>query len=135
MDNLGDWIYILFILIAFITSVLKPKKRNQKVARPLTPAAAPLESPSDSSGRAWQEALSKRKNATVAPPPFPSASIADPYDHRIKSGTAQKKEIKTDACYQIDENAYSETEGTEMFQDFSDLRKAVITAEILARKF
>lgn len=135
MDNLGDWIYILFILIAFLTSVFKPKKRSQKAARPLTPAATPLESSSDSSYRSWQEAVLKRKNTGMAPSPLLSEPPADPYDHRIKSGTAAKKEIKTDACYRIDENAYSETEGTEMFRDSSELRKAVIAAEILARKF
>lgn len=135
MDNLGDWIYILFILIAFITSVLKPKKRLQKADRPLTPAYDPIEPASPVYAEKKPGELRETLRRTEIPSRIPPKRPAEFYKSHIKASDLPKKAIQTDSCYQLDENAYDECEETEVFRNNADLRKAIIAGEILGRKF
>lgn len=127
MDNLGVWVYIIFILIAVYSTYRKAKKQIKTASRPLTPAIEPIEEESDSE---YYDPVNEFDFQSFSTPAAPPKVDIPPKD---KFTRITIKPYEVDDIYQEHDPYNSDADN--YFENASDLRKAVITSEILARKF
>ena len=129
MEELGDWVYIILMVVVGISSLfssVKKKKKAQQMEMPTPVPSAPSE--------AWYPATPSvpNKKEKILPPPVPGQSKRQPLNAHLAYSdldTGTQSEI---LCTQEDEIAL--VNKLEL-SDPDTFRKAVIYAEILNRKY
>ena len=145
MDNIGDWIYIVFLIIAGVSGMIssaKKKKRSTEMPKPSVDDTFPKEHQEEKKSF-WdilqemqqqmeqehaepevlipEEKVSQKKRKT--PPPVPFFAEREHVTSSIEKETAiplsQKEENVQDSSY----------------RNIEELRKAIIYTEILNRKY
>ncbi|MEG1544066.1 MAG: hypothetical protein RR382_06015 [Tannerellaceae bacterium] len=156
MDNAGDWLYIVFLVVAGLSGLIgsgkKKKKQTEVLGQPgreITTEAEPAPE------KGFWEILQEMQQGEEAPKPAPRpVSVAPQPVRKAKQNTATAFLSEEDRIYKahvpeshipmlatpptIGRFAEEEQEGTDLdisFRDPADLRKAVIYAEILNRKY
>ena len=131
MDNLGDWIYIVFLIIAAVSGLFSSKNKKKRPTQVLgQPGHDTFPEENTSSGKGFWEILEEMQNPKPAkqpvatpPAPFPTAKkMTDrqsPVGNRIVVPPVEE------------ENSFTDIE----FDNAAELRKAVIYTEILNRKY
>lgn len=169
MDNLGDWLYIVLLVIAGASSLFSSGKKKKRSSKPSVPPQGDFipEEETPSSGNFWelfdeQPAQPARRTAPPAPAssPMPVPSRSSRAKNTSQPADRQKKKKKTaplsssaSSPFLKGENHFSnrvpeqsplriervEEEPGVMpentFSDVSELRRAIICAEILNRKY
>lgn len=145
MDNAGDWLYIVLMIVAAATSLIgsKNKKKRQSkeiLGQPGHEIVTPDDSPKEKGF--WEVLEEARKEFNPEPKPQETP--------KVKQKTKEKKQGRQPfltAENEIRKSAISthpsllsegeETQGLEdiEFKNAADLRKAVIYSEILNRKY
>ena len=141
MDNVGDWIYIVFLIVAAISGLFSSKKKKKRPTQVLgQPGHDTYPEENTSSGKGFWEILEEA--TTPQKPEAPTAPI-----HKKKKKTpASKPFLSTEQEIQKSkvsssqpmnfpiEEEHSMLEDIE-FNNAEELRKAVIYSEILNRKY
>ena len=128
MEELGDWVYIILMVVVGISSLISSankKKRQQQMQMP-----SPVSEPSEEYEMPYPTPSVPKKKEKILPPPVPGQSKRQPYGaHVTYSDSGTQTEILRS---QEDENTLiNELELT----DPDSFRKAVIYTEILKRKY
>ncbi|MDR1747118.1 MAG: hypothetical protein LBR49_07600 [Tannerella sp.] len=135
MDKYGDWVYYLIFLAITIVSLLKNadrKKRREAEEMTLPPPVPQMQAPPPPPA----PMMDRRKRAVTAPPPAPGRARkektypsfgTDEGVRILASGQSETMEL-TD----LKEATYAD--GLSL-TDTDTLRKAIIYAEILERKY
>lgn len=141
MDNVGDWIYIVFLIVAAISGLFSSKNKKKSPTQVLgQPGHDSYPEENTSSGKGFWEILEEA--TTPQKPEAPTAPI-----HKKKKKTpASKPFLSTEQEIQKSkvsssqpmnfpaEEEHSMLEDIE-FNNAEELRKAVIYSEILNRKY
>ncbi len=145
MDNLGDWLYIVLLVIAGISGLFSSgKKKRQGSTPPEQPVFDP-EQQSEPKGF-WEifEEIQKEKQ----PQPVPQSvtiekkkktqrkdSLSRPSSYQQKTQTEKHPASRQSTRFSEtpEDDAFSIQ--AESFQDTEELRKAIIYSEILNRKY
>ena len=141
MDNVGDWIYIVFLIVAAISGLFSSKIKKKRPTQVLgQPGHDSYPEENTSSGKGFWEILEEA--TTPQKPEAPTAPI-----HKKKKKTpASKPFLSTEQEIQKSkvsssqpmnfpaEEEHSMLEDIE-FNNAEELRKAVIYSEILNRKY
>ena len=141
MDNVGDWIYIVFLIVAAISGLFSSKNKKKRPTQVLgQPGHDSYPEENTSSGKGFWEILEEA--TTPQKPEAPTAQI-----HKKKKKTpASKPFLSTEQEIQKSkvsssqpmnfpaEEEHSMLEDIE-FNNAEELRKAVIYSEILNRKY
>ncbi|WP_348724334.1 hypothetical protein [Parabacteroides goldsteinii] len=141
MDNVGDWIYIVFLIVAAISGLFSSKNKKKRPTQVLgQPGHDTYPEENTSSGKVFWEILEEA--TTPQKPEAPTAPI-----HKKKNKTpASKPFLSTEQEIQKSkvsssqpmnfpaEEEHSMLEDIE-FNNAEELRKAVIYSEILNRKY
>lgn len=145
MDNSGDWLYIVFLIVAVVGSLLKPKKKQKQ--RPTVILGQPgkaiveteeLPKPQKSFWETLEEIESGETKKAVVPKkevpsvkkkikPSPFLSSSDEIDHpsiNNSNSILTKQDTQENAIH-----------STLDLDNAASLRKAVIYSEILNRKY
>lgn len=135
MDNIGDWLYVVFIIIAAISSILssgKKKKHSKEILgqpgrtfSPPQPANRPAPA-NEVINKPHPRNPEKKKARKTPPPPPPMFLQGD----RIPQTSLQERETGT-----IYNEAEPEHPSGFSLRNPDDLKKAVIYTEILNRKY
>ena len=154
MDNIGDWLYIVFLVIAGISSLFgskdkkKAKKRPEILGQP-DEDVVPSDQPSAEKGF-WEILQETQKRAeSPTPKPRPAKKKKAKAKRKIAEGTPSPQPIS----FLKKENHFPRTTESlsstpiqpiedetgfmpeETFKDMGELRKAIICSEILNRKY
>lgn len=152
MDNVGDWLYIVFLIIAAVSGLFSSKDKKKKKSRPdilgqpdreIVPNDQPTE------GKGFWEILENMQKETQKPKPAPrqkqvkpkvekpqvvtSSPASSPFlsaEKNIPNHIATRPSVRMSA---IEEEPGLMPEDT--FRDIEELKKAIICAEILNRKY
>ena len=141
MDTVGDWIYIVFLIVAAISGLFSSKNKKKRPTQVLgQPGHDTYPEENTSSGKGFWEILEEA--TTPQKPEAPTAPI-----HKKKKKTpASKPFLSTEQEIQKSkvsssqpmnfpiEEEHSMLEDIE-FNNAEELRKAVIYSEILNRKY
>ena len=141
MDNVGDWIYIVFLIVAAISGLFSSKNKKKRPTQVLgQPGHDTYPEENTSSGKGFWEILEEA--TTPQKPEAPTAPI-----HKKKKKTpASKPFLSTEQEIQKSkvssspitnfptEEEHALLEDIE-FNNAEELRKAVIYSEILNRKY
>lgn len=141
MDNVGDWIYIVFLIVAAISGLFSSKNKKKRPTQVLgQPGHDSYPEENTSSGKGFWEILEEA--TTPQKPEAPTVPI-----HKKKKKTpASKPFLSTEQEIQKSkvsssqpmnfpaEEEHSMLEDIE-FNNAEELRKAVIYSEILNRKY
>ena len=131
MDNAGDWLYIVFLIIAGISGLFSSKNKKKRPKQVLgQPDREIVTREEDVPDKGFWEILEEMQNPKPAkqpvatpPAPFPTAKkMTDrqsPVGNRIVVPPVEE------------ENSFTDIE----FDNAAELRKAVIYTEILNRKY
>lgn len=134
MDNLGDWIYIVFLIVAAVSGLFSSKNKKKHPTQVLgQPEYEPAQEESVPSGKGFWEILEeattppekkKKKKEIQKPNPFLAAE-QEIHQSKISSSSIMNFPI---------EEEHALLENIE-FNNAEELRKAVIYSEILNRKY
>ncbi len=134
MDNVGDWLYIVFLIIAAVSGLFSSKDKKKKKSRPdilgqpdreIVPNDQPTE------GKGFWEILEDMQKETQKPKPAPRQKQVKPkVEKNIPNHIATRPSVRMSA---IEEEPGLMPEDT--FRDIEELKKAIICAEILNRKY
>lgn len=134
MDNVGDWLYIVFLIIAAVSGLFSSKDKKKKKSRPdilgqpdreIVPNDQPTE------GKGFWEILEDMQKETQKPKPAPRQKQVKPkVEKNIPNHIATRPSVRMSA---IEEEPELMPEDT--FRDIEELKKAIICAEILNRKY
>ena len=134
MDNVGDWLYIVFLIIAAVSGLFSSKDKKKKKSRPdilgqpdreIVPNDQPTE------GKGFWEILEDMQKETQKPKPAPRQKQVKPkVEKNIPNHIATRPSVRMSA---IEEAPGLMPEDT--FRDIEELKKAIICAEILNRKY
>ena len=147
MDKLDVWIYIiLFVVIPIVNSLLgSKKKREAKNVRP--------ESPQPKNNEEWWEEVEEKWEELFEPETLPQEKMSPPVAKEVipsvQAKPDQKKETPsvqqhtrlhkplkpTHAGSSSEKDVYAMDKDEVFSVDRSELRKAVVMSEILAKKF
>lgn len=137
VENIGDWLYFLFIIIAGISSMFSSKKKKKGV-KPETPAETEMmpEENSDQPEKGFWEILQEmQKQASPTNPQPQKTPINKSPKKQNKVSTIQTSKIDTQNRIK---NVPEDEENTGLDLELThaaELRKAVIYSEILNRKY
>lgn len=148
MDNLGDWLYIVLLVIAGVSSFLGSGKKKKRPAMPPVASDADFteEESTHSSGGLWdlfEEQPPQPPQQPTVPPvvsrkkkkkkTHPSPAVTSPfltgegkYSDRIAAHPSVRLESVEEEPGLMPDNVFS---------DMTELRRAIICAEILNRKY
>jgi len=125
MDEFGDWIYIIIMVVVGISSLFSSKNKKKAQQQTQMPSPVPFE-PS------FPDLPVPKKKERKQPPPVPKQMKRQPFN---TYSTIPSVETLT----QIENNLLQEEENTIVgnlqLADPDTFRKAVIYAEILKRKY
>lgn len=133
MDNLGDWIYIVFLIVAALSGLFSSKNKKkhptQVLGQPEYETAQEEATPSDKGFWEMLEGVKKErpKPQTVTK----TVSAVNPF--LAAEQEIHKSKIKSSRPIQPEEE-HSILQDIE-FNNIDELRKAVIYSEILNRKY
>lgn len=144
MDNLGDWLYIVFLAIAGLSSLLSSKKKKKRPS-PVSPQVEKdrkpeeekeaekgfwevlqeIQQPKPEPKKKQKPVVRKKQKAAIVPEPVPFLSVENEIQNPLatESFLSVRPEEETNNMPDIELNT------------ITDLRKAVIYAEILNRKY
>lgn len=147
MDKLDIWIYIiLFILVPVANALFGSKKKKQEAARNPRPAKHTQESDDEDDWwkklEEWEKGKTEPQREIVKPAAVQNKKeelrasrnekrITAPMQSHIRPSKLGKTEEKKNE----EKDVYTTVGEEPLLRDSDELRKAVITAEILARKF
>ena len=147
MDDIGNLIYILFVLVLFIVNVFtKKKKQQQKRGRADDPTTV---GPPPSKGKTFEELLEEFTGGqTTTPEPVPAprpapkpkpAPVPAYQAPKPKPATPKKEHsiMKTDfgRFEEFEDEGRAASDYTEQFADLDGAKKAFIYSEIFNRKY
>ena len=124
MDSIGDWLYIVFLVIAGISSMFNAAKKKKEEQN--APQEAPIPQPRKEQRQARRAKRSARSIPAQQPIPVYTTEqgpTAMPMPNPFLTAEATTPVIEE-----------SETNGLPSFTDQDELRKAILYAEILQRK-
>ncbi len=137
MDNAGDWLYIVFLIIAGLGSLLKSDKKKKHPKSILSqPEAASVfeekEHPTESKPvQTKTQNHRKQSPETIVPPKKTTPRVPASFLQTVETETASQPLAST--------SSIATSEEPEMplirLDNREDLQKAVIYAEILNRKY
>ena len=141
MDNVGDWLYIVFLIIAAVSGLFSSKDKKKK-SRPdilgqPDREIVPNDQPTEGKGF-WEilEDMPRQKQVTPKvekPQVVTSSPASSPFlsaEKNIPNHIATRPSVRMSA---IEEEPGLMPEDT--FRDIEELKKAIICAEILNRKY
>ena len=134
MDSIGDWLYIVFLVIAGISSMFNAAKKKKEEQN--APQEAPIPQPRREQRQARRAKRSARSIPAQQPVPVYTTE-QDPAAMPMPNPflTAEQEipaHLTAEATTPVIEA--SETNGLPSFADQDELRKAILYAEILQRK-
>ncbi|RHU21624.1 hypothetical protein DXD68_23675 [Parabacteroides sp. TM07-1AC] len=137
MDNLGDWIYIVFLIVAAVSGLFSSKNKKKRPTQVLgQPEYEPAKEEHAPSGKGFWEILEeattppekkekkKKKKEIRQPNPF---LAAEQEIHKSKVSSSPITNFPTEEEHALLEDIE--------FNNAEELRKAVIYSEILNRKY
>ena len=134
MDSIGDWLYIVFLVIAGISSMFNAAKKKKEEQN--APQEAPIPQPRREQRQARRAKRSARSIPAQQPIPVYTAEqihTATPTAHPFLTAEQEiPAHLAAEATTPVIEA--SETNGLPSFADQDELRKAILYAEILQRK-
>ena len=140
MDNIGDWLYLVFIIIAAISSIFSSGKKNKQskeiLGQPgkviVTPQEKRVKKKIEKTEMASKSLKETKKQPVQTQQKFSQPTITPTFlqgeyvtEHTPMKGTITASFIETEPD---NKPAFN-------FNDTDDLKKAVIYAEILNRKY
>ena len=150
MDNVGDWLYIVFLIIAAVSGLFSSKDKKKKSRpdilgqpdREIVPNDQPTE------GKGFWEILEDMQKETQKPKPAPRQKQVKPKVEKPQVVTSSpasspflsaEKNIPNHIATQpsVRMSAIEEEPGLmpeDTFRDIEELKKAIICAEILKEK-
>lgn len=145
MDNLGDWIYIVFLVVAALSGLFSSKSKKKRPTQVLgQPEYDTTQEEPTPSGKGFWEILeevtaerpkqktvtetlpNKKKNKKDIRQPNPFLA-AEQEIHQAKAGSPRFMSFPTEEDHSLLEDIE--------FNNAEELRKAVIYSEILNRKY
>ena len=150
MDNLGDWLYIVFLAIAVVSGLFSEKKKKRSAAKPVKPQQQVDTSPGSDQGKGFWEILQEMQNGQQPPKRLPkqkpekkqvaakstkaASVIPSPFlsGESIGSSPMQHSNILFEEPIETDHHISREDFH---IQDVDEVRKAIIYSEILNRKY
>ena len=137
MDNVGDWLYIVFLIIAAVSGLFSSKDKKKKKSRPdilgqPDREIVPNDQPTEGKGF-WEILEDMQKETRKKPKVATSSSAPSPFlsaEKNIPNHIATRPSVRMSA---IEEEPGLMPEDT--FRDIEELKKAIICAEILNRKY
>jgi len=150
MDNLGDWLYIIILIVAGISSIFSSAKKKKKAEQlPQQPTFEPEQGQKDASKPKsfWEMLEDEMKRGFEAQEQPPQPVITE-----RKKKKQEKKPVRTYSSMPVYNEgervvkeksslpvAFSEEEpfalSRDSFHDVDELKKAIIYSEILNRKY
>ena len=137
MDNLGDWIYIVFLIVAAVSGLFSSKNKKKRQTQVLgQPEYEPAKEEHAPSGKGFWEILEEvttppekkekkiKKKEIRQPNPF---LAAEQEIHKSKVSSSPITNFPTEEEHALLEDIE--------FNNTEELRKAVIYSEILNRKY
>ncbi|MDL2208267.1 hypothetical protein LJB97_01450 [Parabacteroides sp. OttesenSCG-928-O15] len=151
MENIGDWLYIILIGVAGVISVINSgkKKKAEEEAKKMQPPRD-IVTPETASDRSfWEIILNPEEEAQPKPQPVRTKKTAQPSPKTKTSPTRTGQpfltgETEIERMIRLQgendspifaEEIYTPLVTSEEFHEPDALRKAVIYAEILNRKY
>ena len=134
MDSIGDWLYIVFLVIAGISSMFNAAKKKKEEQN------APQEAPIPQSRREQRQARRSKRAARPIPAqqPIPVYTAEQIHTATLTANPFLTAEQEIPAHLTAEATTpvidASETNGLPSFADQDELRKAILYAEILQRK-
>lgn len=153
MDNLGDWLYIVFLVIAAISGLFgSGKKKKQTKAKPVQPQQEEMPDVETERGKGFWEILQEMQNepqekpqekpkppVKSIPKPKPAAKKATPASPFLagegKISNFTPKQNTPSLLEEPIEEDHTVTSEDFHLQDIDEVRKAIIYNEILTRKY
>ncbi len=145
MDNAGDWIYIVFLVVAAVSGLFSSKNKKKRPTQVLgQPGSDVIPEEKTTSGKGFWEILEEVTNERPRKPEAQAAPIHK--TKKKKESPAQKpfltaeqeiQKSKISSSQSVNfptEEEHSMLEDIE-FNNANELRKAVIYSEILNRKY
>ena len=141
MDNVGDWIYIVFLIVAAISGLFSSKNKKKRPTQVLgQPGHDSYPEENTSSGKGFWEILEEA--TTPQKPEAPTGPIQTkktktPASKPFLSTEQEIQKSKVSSSQPMNfpaEEEHSMLEDIE-FNNAEELRKAVIYSEILNRKY
>ncbi|MDD4516718.1 hypothetical protein [Massilibacteroides sp.] len=149
MDNLGDWLYIVFLIIAAVSGLFNSKKKKKRVpAKPVQPQVNPNTSSNTEEEKGFWEILQEMQNGPKQPPKptvknvpakktaTKKTAVQQPFlsaESRIPSSVNRQNE--SILLEETDETDHNISSDDFHLQDVDEVRKAIIYSEILNRKY
>lgn len=139
MDNVGDWLYLVFIIIAAVSSIFSSgKKKNQskeilgQPGRNIIPSDRPVKKKAPRIEVVNKKEPKKKVQVRASQPVHQQPA---PFLHEDYVPNPYNKPIETTVFTEIEREP--EEASTPVFElnNADDLKKAVIYAEILNRKY
>ena len=156
MDNIGDWLYIVFLVIAGISSLFGSKDKKKTKSRPEILGQPDKDIVSDnqpSKDKGFWEILQEMQEPQEAPAPKPrpikkkkqKVKAKQPKETVVKTNKPEpfltNESLIPDSTPSPTYNPIKPIEdepgliSEETFKDMEELRKAIICSEILTRKY
>ncbi|MDH6358815.1 hypothetical protein [Parabacteroides sp. PF5-9] len=147
MDNIGDWLYIVFILVAALSGLISSgKKKRQQTTTPDPPYETSDSDESTPTEKGFWEIWEEMQQKQSSPPPSKSRPATvqkktKKTPHRVSTPTTTSFLPKGDLFdheetpLQLIDDSEQYSFADENFQNADELRKAVIYTEILNRKY
>lgn len=127
MDSIGDILYVLFIVIALVASVMKKRKQQEAVPPFVPDNEQEIDLPEE-----LKEIFQKKKQEAIRP----QKSRTEVNDELLKKGPEKKFQtgIVTSIVAKKSEDAYQETvPSDETGLEDVDWERAVVLSEVLKR--
>lgn len=136
MDNIGDWLYIIFLIIAAISGMRssdkqkKGKRKRKAMGQPApeTKAMSPKEKPDEPHAA---EEIPEPEVVMTSPEPIAVEEMAPVVHEEMTSAPIRQEEPKA----KRERQESPENPITGWLNNPDDLKKAVIYSEILNRKY
>lgn len=145
MDNLGDWVYIVFLIVAAVSGLFNSKGKKKRPAQVLgQPEHDMFPEEQTSSGKGFWEILEEtatpqQKKLVIEKPPRPKKNKKAEKRVQTPFLTAEQEIQKSKVISSQPTNLQVEEEPSLLqdieFNNAEELRKAVIYSEILNRKY
>lgn len=146
MDNLGDWIYIVFLVIAAVSGLFSSKGKKKRPTQVLgQPEHDMFPEEQTPSGKGFWEILEEAAAAPQQKMPVKEKSSRPLKDRKAEKRTPSpfltaEQEIQKSKVSSSTSMTFPTEEETSVLQDIEfnnaeELRKAVIYSEILNRKY